>query len=84
MSGHYFPDPVMHSISTVKQAVEYIEGVVNPKPTKLADQLANSPELQHLPNVKLFTKRQTALHKDEELGRKKIIESELRARGLIE
>ncbi|KAF7118086.1 hypothetical protein CNMCM5793_007472 [Aspergillus hiratsukae] len=84
LSGHYFPDPVMHSISTVKQAVEYIEGVVNPKPTKLADQLANSPELQHLPNVKLFTKRQTALHKDEELGRKKIIESELLARGLIE
>ncbi|KAF4155331.1 hypothetical protein CNMCM6069_008060 [Aspergillus lentulus] len=84
LSGHYFPDPVMHSISTVKQAVEYLEGVVNPKPTKLADQLVNNPELQHLPNVKLFTKRQTALHKDEELGRKKIIESELRARGLIE
>ncbi|RHZ67903.1 uncharacterized protein CDV56_104749 [Aspergillus thermomutatus] len=84
LSGHYFPDPVMHSISTVKQAVEYIEGVVHPKPTKLADQLANNPELQHLPNVKLFTKRQTALHKDEELGRKKIIESEFRARGLIE
>ncbi|PKX90837.1 mitochondrial 54S ribosomal mL50 protein [Aspergillus novofumigatus IBT 16806] len=84
LSGHYFPDPVMHSISTVKQAVEYLEGVVNPKPTKLADQLVNNPELQHLPNVKLFTKRQTALHKDEESGRKKIIESELRARGLIE
>ncbi|GIK04185.1 hypothetical protein Aspvir_008263 [Aspergillus viridinutans] len=84
LSGHYFPDPVMHSISTVKQAVEYLEGVVNPKPTKLADQLANNPELQHLPNVKLFTKRQTALNKDEELGRKKIIESELRARGLTE
>ncbi|KAF7168519.1 hypothetical protein CNMCM5623_001539 [Aspergillus felis] len=84
LSGHYFPDPVMHSISTVQQAVEYLEGVVNPKPTKLADQLANNPELQHLPNVKLFTKRQTALHKDEELGRKKIIESELRARGLVE
>ncbi|KAF7180488.1 hypothetical protein CNMCM7691_009779 [Aspergillus felis] len=84
LSGHYFPDPVMHSISTVQQAVEYLEGVVNPKPTELADQLANNPELQHLPNVKLFTKRQTALHKDEELGRKKIIESELRARGLVE
>ncbi|EAW11823.1 mitochondrial 54S ribosomal mL50 protein [Aspergillus clavatus NRRL 1] len=84
LSGHFFPDPVMHSISTVQQAVEYAQGVTQPKPTKLADHLANNAKLQHLRNVKLFTKRQTALHKDEELGRRKIIESELRARGLIE
>jgi hypothetical protein len=84
LSGHYFPDPVVNSLATVGQAVEYIQLALNPKPKKLADHLANSQGLQQLPNVKVFTKRQKRSDKDEELGRKKIIEAELRARGLIE
>ncbi|KAB8075323.1 ribosomal subunit 39S-domain-containing protein, partial [Aspergillus leporis] len=83
LSGHYFPDPVVNSLATVGQAVEYIQLALNPKPKKLADHLANSQGLQQLPNVKVFTKRQKRSDKDEELGRKKIIEAELRARGLI-
>ncbi|KAF7589865.1 hypothetical protein BBP40_003577 [Aspergillus hancockii] len=84
LSGHYFPDPVVNSIATVGQAVEYIQSVLNPKPKKLADHLANSQGLQQLANVKVFAKRQKRSDRDEELGRKKIIEAELRARGLIE
>lgn len=84
MTGHYFPDPVIHSIKTVKQAVEYIQRVVNPPPKKLAPQLAANQALKSLPNVKIYLKRRRPSDIDEELGRKKVIEAELRARGLID
>lgn len=84
LSGHYFPDPTLHSISTVKQAVDYIQKtMIMPKPTKLADQLANKGSIQNRSNVKVFAKRQKPSDRDEELGRKKVIGEELRARGLI-
>ncbi|KAE8308390.1 ribosomal subunit 39S-domain-containing protein [Aspergillus transmontanensis] len=84
LSGHYLPDPVVHSVATVGQVVEYVQSVLNPKPKKLADHLANSQGLQNLPNVKVFAKKQRPMDRDEELGRKKVIEAELRSRGLIE
>ncbi|KAA8642132.1 hypothetical protein EYZ11_008962 [Aspergillus tanneri] len=84
LSGHSFPDPAIPSISTVEQVVRYIQTVLNPKPKKLSDQLAASQRLQKLPNVKVFTKRVKRSDRDEELGRKKVIEAELRARGLLE
>ncbi|KAL2218017.1 ribosomal subunit 39S-domain-containing protein [Thermoascus aurantiacus ATCC 26904] len=84
LTGHYFPDPVIHSIKTVKQAVEYIQRVVNPPPKKLAPQLAANQALKSLPNVKIYLKRRRPSDIDEELGRKKVIEAELRARGLID
>ncbi|EIT79620.1 hypothetical protein AO1008_04648 [Aspergillus oryzae 100-8] len=84
LSGHYLPDPVVHSVATVGQVVEYVQSVLNPKPKKLADYLANSQGLQNLPNVKVFAKKQKPMDRDEELGRKKVIEAELRSRGLIE
>jgi hypothetical protein len=55
----------------------------NPKPKKLADFLVADASLQSLPNVKIFPKKQKPSHKDEELGRKKLIDAELRERGLI-
>ncbi|KAF9886019.1 hypothetical protein FE257_012075 [Aspergillus nanangensis] len=84
LSGHFFPDPTIHSISTVAQTVEYVQSVVDPKPTKLADYLSGNQKLQNTSNVKVFTKRQKRSDKDEELGRKKVIEAELRERGFIE
>ncbi|PYH93502.1 hypothetical protein BO71DRAFT_399718 [Aspergillus ellipticus CBS 707.79] len=83
LTGHYFPDPVIHQISTVQQAVAYVQGELKPKPKKLAEHLAENEGLQGMPNVKIFGKRRTTLHKDDEMGRKKIIEAELRARGLL-
>lgn len=64
--------------------MDYINTVLNPKPTKLADHLVNKDELQSLPNVKIFSKKQRSMDRDEELGRKKVIEAELRARGLLD
>lgn len=68
----------------MKQAIEYLQGVINPPPKKLAEQLATKDALKNLPNVKIYTKRYTRSNEDEELGRKKVIEEELRRRGLIE
>ncbi|KAL4893378.1 ribosomal subunit 39S-domain-containing protein [Aspergillus ambiguus] len=84
LSGHYFPDPAIHSISTVAEAVGYIQTVLSPKPKKLAEHLAGNQRLQNMSNVKVFPKKQKRMDQDEELGRKKVIEEELRARGLIE
>lgn len=64
--------------------MDYVHTVLNPKPTKLADQLATKDDLQSQPNVKIFSKKQRSMDRDEELGRKKVIEAELRARGLID
>jgi hypothetical protein len=50
----------------------------------LADELTTKESLKSLPNIKIFTTRRTRSHDDEELGRKKTIEAELRERGLIE
>ncbi|RAK99718.1 mitochondrial 54S ribosomal mL50 protein [Aspergillus ibericus CBS 121593] len=84
LSGHYFPDNIVSQITNVKHAMQYIQGQLHPKPTKLAEQLENDKQLQTLSNVKVFSKRQTTLHRDDEKGRRKLIESELRARGLLE
>jgi hypothetical protein len=40
------------------------------------------PPLVHLPNVKIYAKRQTPIDRHKEVGRWKIIEAELRKRGL--
>ncbi|KAL1986805.1 hypothetical protein VTN96DRAFT_5458 [Rasamsonia emersonii] len=84
LTGYHFPDPVVSSITSVKQAIEYLQGIINPPPKKLAEQLVKKDSLKNLPNVKIYTKRYTRSHEDEELGRKKVIEAELRKRGLIE
>lgn len=84
LTGHYFPDPTIESISTVQHVMSHVNKETAPKPKKLIDHLEANEELQSLPNVKIFGKKQKPWHQDEELGRKKIIDAELRARGLIE
>lgn len=73
----------MHSISSVKQVVDYIHRSLTPKPTKLADKLARKGSVLNRPNVKVFAKKQKLSDRDEELGRKKVIGAELRARGFL-
>lgn len=63
--------------------MDLILKTLNPKPIKLADQLFNKTSLQSRSNVKIFAKKQRSSNRDEEMGRKKVIEAELRARGLI-
>ncbi|KAL4990480.1 ribosomal subunit 39S-domain-containing protein, partial [Aspergillus falconensis] len=83
LSGLYFPDPTIESITSVKQVMAHILKETAPKPKKLAENLLANDTLQILPNVKIFAKRQKPWHKDEELGRKKLIDAELRRRGLV-
>ncbi|KAJ9302248.1 hypothetical protein DTO271G3_1114 [Paecilomyces variotii] len=83
LTGYFFPDPAVHSIKTVQQAIDYLQETINPKPKKLAPLLADTPVIKSLPNVKVFPTKRKPSHTDEELGRKKVIEAELRARGLI-
>ncbi|KAE8349245.1 ribosomal subunit 39S-domain-containing protein [Aspergillus coremiiformis] len=84
LSGHLIPDHVANSLATVEHVMNYVSSVPNPKRKNLACFLAEGQELQQLPNVKVFTKKQNRSHKDQELGRKKLIDAELRARGLIQ
>lgn len=62
--------------------MEYLDKKGEQAPKKLAVTLAESSTLQKLPNVKIFNRRQTPAHKDQEVGRWKLIDAELRERGL--
>lgn len=81
LSGHFFPDSALSSFKTVDNVLRFALWSLKPKPKKLSHILMQDEELRSLPNVKIFDRRQTAFDRDEELGRKKIIERELRARG---
>ena len=53
-----------------------------PEPKKLADALRLNPELVTLPNVEIMDRRHTPIDKEKEVGRWKIIEQELKRKGL--
>ena len=83
LSGQFLPDNIIHGSATVGQTVDYLIHKYN-KPKKLAEELSLNTTLQQLPNLKIFPKRQNIMTKDEELGRGKVIQAELRERNLIE
>lgn len=53
-----------------------------PKAKKLAEVLQQRGDLDQLANVKLHGRRQTPIDKETAVGRWKVIEEELRLRGL--
>jgi hypothetical protein len=55
---------------------------IKPRPKNLAETLATKTELTSLPNVKIISRRETPVDKEKAVGRWKIIEAELRSRGL--
>ena len=83
LTGHYLPDPLIHSSATIEAALQYVHNVITPKP-KLAVRLSNDPTLQTLPNVKVFDRRYRPEDTDYALGRKKVIDAALRESGLLE
>lgn len=83
LTGHYLPDPLIHSSATIEAALQYVHDVITPKP-KLAVRLSNDPTLRKLPNVKIFDRRHKPADTDYALGRKKVIDAALRERGLLE
>lgn len=61
---------------------KYLSRNSTPKPKKLADHLLVKQDLVNLPNVHIMSRRETPVDKDKGVGRWKIIESELKSKGL--
>jgi hypothetical protein len=80
LSGARIPDSNISNIRTARDLVEHL--VLKPKPKKLVDSLLANDKLTSLPNVQIFERRYTPIDKDKEVGRWKIIERELKRKGL--
>ena len=80
LTGRRVPDPDIENITTPKSLVVHL--VKKPKPKKLAENLMTSNKVADLPNVQILDRRYTPIDREKEVGRWKIIEEELEARGL--
>jgi hypothetical protein len=80
LTGVRIPDSAIKSANTAQALLNYI--TTPPKPSKLIDALTQKQDLMNLPNVTIFSRRVTAIDKERTVGRWKIIEEELKKRGL--
>jgi hypothetical protein len=80
LTGARIPDPIIASMNTPKDLLEWL--VQKPKPKNVAEQLLERADLMALPNVQIFERRHTPIDKEKEVGRWKVIEEELQNRGL--
>ena len=79
LTGIRIRDPAIANIQTA-QAL-FGELAKRPKPKKLAESLIEK-DVAQLPNVQVFERRHTPVDAEKEVGRWKVIEAELKARGL--
>ncbi len=79
LTGMRIPDPDVQSITNTKALLGHL--VRKPKAKKLAESLFAN-EVSELPNVQIVDRRYTPVDKEKEVGRWKVIERELTARGL--
>ena len=82
MTGFRIPDPVLARARTLRSIYIYQLEAIKPRPKNLAEMLATKSELASLPNVKIMGRRETPVDKEKAVGRWKVIEAELRSRGL--
>ena len=82
LSGYLFPDPVLPSLNTVSDAINYLDRASKPKPKKLAGLLDQRQDLAELPNVRIAKKQLRQVDREREVGRLKVIEKELERLGL--
>ena len=80
LTGTRIPDPAIDGIKSTNGLLGHL--IKKPKPKKLAETLTLSEKLQSLPNLQIMDRRYTPIDKEKELGRWKVIEKELRQRGL--
>ncbi|KAI1170788.1 ribosomal subunit 39S-domain-containing protein [Nemania sp. FL0916] len=81
LTGQLVPDHKLPSLSTVHSLLSVV--TKPPKPPTLSDEIQiNHQELTELPNVTFAPKRVTRGHKEEALGRLKLMQAEFRKRGL--
>ena len=67
---------------TLRSIYIYQLEAIKPKPKNLAETLAMKTQLASLPNVKIMGRRETPVDKEKAVGRWKVIEAELKSRGL--
>ena len=79
LSGKRIPDPEIQEIHDSKSLLASL--VKKPKPQKLVE-ILHTKDLADLPNVQISDRRLTYIDKEKEVGRWKVIERELEARGL--
>ncbi|KAI9887950.1 MAG: hypothetical protein M1823_000207 [Watsoniomyces obsoletus] len=80
LTGTRIADPAIAQIDSVGSL--HAQLIRPPPPTKLAQALLDNDHLTSLPNVKVFPRRVTPIDKERVVGRWKVIEKELIARGL--
>lgn len=80
LTGIRIPDPEIRASNTAQALLRNL--ITPPKPTKVVEALNQSPELAELPNISIYGKRRTPVDKERSVGRWKVIEKELRERGL--
>ncbi|KAI9816372.1 MAG: hypothetical protein M1826_001839 [Phylliscum demangeonii] len=80
LTGRRIPDPVIARIEHVGGLHEYL--LTPAKPKTVADALVAHEALTALPNVTIHTRRVTPIDREKVVGRWKVIERELEARGL--
>ncbi|KAG4429057.1 hypothetical protein IFR05_015461 [Cadophora sp. M221] len=80
LTGIRIPDAHLKSSKTASTILKLL--IIPPKPRKLVDALSQKEDLVTLPNVSIFASRITPVDKERSLGRWKVIEKELEARGL--
>ena len=61
---------------------KYLSQNSSPKKKTLADHLLAKQDVISLPNVHIMSRRETPVDKDKRLGRWKIVEAELKSKGL--
>lgn len=83
MSGHHIPDAVITKATTMRTLFNALIPIVEKAtaPKKLGEKLVASPKLK-LENVDVREKKVRKFDKEKAVGRWKVIEEELIARGL--
>ncbi|KAL9099822.1 MAG: hypothetical protein Q9163_004725, partial [Psora crenata] len=78
--GLRVPDPQIASINDTTALLHVL--LKKPKPKKLVEEIVEGGRLEGLKNVQVFGKKYTTIDREEELGRLKVIETELTKRGI--
>lgn len=80
LTGNLVSDAKLGAARTVKNILTV--AAKQPKPTKLAEILETKTDLGELANVRIHSKKIGPIYKEIEVGRWKVIEEELKKRGL--
>lgn len=87
-TGIRLSDPFLNSLAnptfehTISSVVEHMIAEQRPKPRTTYEELLRNEELTSQPNVVLLPRRETPVDKEKSVGRWKVIERELKNRGL--